>query len=193
MKRRKLATAVSLVLAPQLYGGFASYLVWLHKAVGGAEALASLLISQTVLPLAWVLLDAARGRVDIFVSDRSIRLKYYVLTLASYALGAVWAVVRDWDAYLPLYAAYAAVVAALAVVNELARWKISAHAAGIAAPTTVLVLAVNPWYLLLYFLLLPVAWARLELEAHTPGQLAAGAIVAAVATLLVLRLMGAAA
>lgn len=179
------------MLAPQLYGGFASYLVWLHVAVGGMEALASLLISQTALPLVWVFLDAARGKVDIFVTDRSVRLKYYVLTLASYALGVVWAMARGWDSYLPLYAAYAAVVAALAAVNEFARWKISAHAAGIAAPTTVLVLAVDPWYVFLYLLLLPVAWARLELEAHTPGQLVAGAVVAAVATLAVFHLLGA--
>lgn len=192
MNRRRLATAVSLALAPQLYGGFASCLVWLHKAVGGAEALASLLLSQTVLPVAWVLADAARGKVDIFVTDRSARLKYYALTLASYALGVAWAVARGWGVYLPLYAAYAAVVTALAVVNELARWKISAHAAGIASPTTVLALLASPWCALLYLLLIPVAWARLELKAHTPGQLVAGAAVGVMMTLVTLSVVGAA-
>uniref|UniRef100_A0A7C4FF90 Phosphatase PAP2 family protein n=1 Tax=Thermofilum pendens TaxID=2269 RepID=A0A7C4FF90_THEPE len=190
MNRGRLATVVSLVLAPQLYGGFVSCIVWLHKAVGGAEALASLLISQTVLPLVWVLVDAVRGKVDIFVTDRGVRLKYYILTLVSYALGVAWTLARGWHTYLPLYAAYAAVVAALALVNELARWKISAHTAGVAAPTTVLVAMVDSWYALLYLLLLPVAWARLELRAHTPGQLVAGAAVAAAATLAALHLLG---
>jgi membrane-associated phospholipid phosphatase len=58
-------------------------------------------------------------------------------------------------------------------------WKISLHTAFVSAAATILTLlygAVGAWT---FVLLAPVAWARLELKAHTPAQVAAGALLAA--------------
>ncbi|MEM0336224.1 MAG: hypothetical protein QXT33_07460 [Thermofilum sp.] len=186
MKSEKFATLVSLALSPQIYGGVVAYLLWREVRVGGVEAVAVLLLTQTFLPLAPILVDTARRRIDIFVSDRRVRLKYYVLTIASYALGAALCTLKNWYVYIPSFAAYAASAALLAVVNELAKWKISAHTAGITGPTTLLVYACGNHYTPLYLLVIPVFWARLRLGAHTVGQLVAGAITAAAMTAAVL-------
>ena len=177
---------MSLLTAPQLYGGLASALVWLRVGLGGAEALAALLLSHTALPLAPILFDAARGEVDIFVSERGRRWKYYLLSLLAYALGLAYATWRGYRLYAALTLSYAATAAALAAVTVLCRWKVSAHTAGIAGPTTALVLVVGREAAALYLLLAPVAWARLELGAHTPAQLAAGAAIAVASTLAAL-------
>lgn len=185
MKLERVATLVSLVLSPQLYGGLVSYLAWRTLGLGGLEALYVLLTTQTILPLAPIVADTARGKVDIFVTDRSVRLKYYLLTLASYALGAFYCLLRGWVGYLLFYAAYACTVVLLTFINEAAKWKVSAHAAGITGPTTALVCVGGLEYAGLYLLAAPVFWARLKLRAHTPGQLVAGAVVAAAVTALV--------
>lgn len=186
MTSEKLATLISLALSPQIYGGLVAYLLWREIQIGGGEAIAVLLLTQTFLPLAPILVDTARKKIDIFVSNRGVRLKYYILTIASYSLGAALCLLKGWSAYIPFFAAYAASAAFLALVNELARWKISAHTAGVTGPTTLLVYACGNHYASLYLLVIPVFWARLKLKAHTVGQLVAGALAAAVVTAAVL-------
>lgn len=188
MLKGKLAQAVSLATAPQLYGGFIAVLVWSELRLGGLEALAMLLLSHTVLPLAPILVDSARGRVDVFVSERGKRVRYYLISILSYFIGISYSLWRGYRIYAVFNAAYMLSAAALALVTVLARWKISVHAAGVAGPTTALALITGAEAALLYLLLIPVAWARLELKAHTPAQLAAGAFVALVSTVSVFSL-----
>ena len=178
-----MATLVSLALAPQIYGGLVAYALWHHFRAGSVEALAVLLLTQTVLPLLPILIDTLRGKVDIFVTERVKRWKYYLLTLLSYAVGTVYVLKRDLSVYVPFYASYALIATVMAVITL--RWKISVHTAGIAGPTTVLVYMLGLDKAFLYLLLIPVAWARHELRAHTAMQLLAGAFVAFALTLLV--------
>ena len=58
-------------------------------------------------------------------------------------------------------------------------WKISVHAAVAAGAVVVLVLAVGPALLVLAPLVALSAWARVQLEDHTPAQVAGGAAVGA--------------
>jgi len=183
--RRRIAFAVSMATAPQIYGGIVSTMVWWGGRLGGLEALLVLLVSHTLLPLLPIVVDAVRGRVNIFVSEREKRWKYYLLSIASYALAVAYAWWRDYKPYLVMSVSYAASAASLALITVLAKWKISVHTAGVAGPTTALLLIGGREAALLYLLLAPVAWARYELREHTPAQLAAGAIVAAASTLLV--------
>jgi membrane-associated phospholipid phosphatase len=56
------------------------------------------------------------------------------------------------------------------------RWKISAHAMGIAGPTVVLLFAFGPWGMLLGLLLPLVIWSRMYLKKHTLAQTLAGSV-----------------
>ena len=178
-----MATLVSLALAPQIYGGLVAYALWLHFQAGGVEALLVLLLTQTILPLLPILIDTQRGKIDIFVTERVKRWKYYLLTLLSYMAGIAYVLERDLSMYVPFYASYTLIATVMAAITL--RWKISVHTAGIAGPTTVLVYMLGLDKAFLYLLLIPVAWARHELRAHTAMQLLAGAIVAFVLTLVV--------
>ena len=68
---------------------------------------------------------------------------------------------------------YATNTLVLLVINLY--WKASAHAMGIAGPTTALVFAFGPWGVLLSLLLPIVGWSRVRLSAHTLWQVVVGA------------------
>lgn len=190
MLRKRLAHAISLVTAPQLYGGATIALVWCELGTGGLEALTMMLLAHTVLPLTPIVLDSVKGEVDIFVSDREKRWRYYLFSIISYTIGIGYSLWRGYPIYAIITTSYMLSAILLALVTVLAKWKISVHSAGIAGPTTALVMVVGETAIPLYLLLAPVSWARLELKAHTPSQLAAGAIVALLSTLLVFGISG---
>jgi membrane-associated phospholipid phosphatase len=61
-------------------------------------------------------------------------------------------------------------------------WKISFHLMGVAGCVVVAGLVFGWPYFLLACVLFPVAWARWQVEAHTPLQTLAGALLAAIVT-----------
>ena len=63
------------------------------------------------------------------------------------------------------------------------RFKASGHTCGCSGPIAALSLFINPWFLLGYLLITPVAWSSLKLKEHTGGQLLAGSIVPVLAIL----------
>ena len=62
------------------------------------------------------------------------------------------------------------------------KWKISIHASGITGPFTALIYQLGSTMLPLLLLVIPVAWARVELKAHTIRQVTAGAILSSMLT-----------
>jgi hypothetical protein len=63
-------------------------------------------------------------------------------------------------------------------------WKISIHAVGVTGPITALVFQLGARMLPFFLLMLPLAWARIELKAHNKKQVAAGAIISSFLTWL---------
>ncbi len=57
------------------------------------------------------------------------------------------------------------------------RWKPSVHASGVVGPATVLALATGLPGVLLFCLLVPIAWARHRLGAHTWGEILVGGLL----------------
>jgi len=81
--------------------------------------------------------------------------------------------------------AFAYVCVTLATFLITFVWKISAHTAGIAGPTTALVFVFGTWILPLYVLSILMIWSRVKFRAHTLTQAVAGMIVAVTITALV--------
>ncbi len=63
-------------------------------------------------------------------------------------------------------------------------WKISLHAATLAATVSLLVAFGGMNYAWIYLLLIPVVWSRLVLKKHTPAQVTAGTLVGIIVTFL---------
>lgn len=63
-------------------------------------------------------------------------------------------------------------------------WKISFHAATMAAAVTLLTLFRSPTYAWFYLAIIPVVWSRLTLKQHTLAQLAAGILTGVSVTYL---------
>lgn len=68
-------------------------------------------------------------------------------------------------------------------------WKISIHVAVVSGAVTILILVFGPSMLLLAPLVALVAWARIDLQDHTPAQTIAGALLGAMAAGLLFPLL----
>jgi len=67
------------------------------------------------------------------------------------------------------------------------KWKISIHASGITGPATFLFYSFGMIAIPFFLLVLPVGWARLRLNAHTPAQVLAGATLTVAITWIQLK------
>ncbi len=137
------------------------------------------------IPFALLIYLVTREKVSRWdVPVRQERTKPYLVSVAIYLAGFL--VLFGIGASVAVYAlmfCYAANTLIIAIINS--RWKISAHAMGASGPLTALALVFG-WKeaLPLFLLVLLVAWARVELKAHTKFQVAAGAILGILLTAL---------
>jgi len=177
------AKLISIVLSPHLFSVFIAYLYWKELlCLGGMIQLIAMIFFVSVLPFIFILIDRLRGKIDIFVTKRKDRPKYYLLTLLSYQLGSLFSLITKAQPYILFYICYTVVGISLLIFNNLT--KISVHAAGIAGPTTMMWFLFNSHYYILYLLLIPVAWSRIKLNAHTFIQIISGTLVAPIVTLI---------
>ncbi len=132
------------------------------------------------LPVAY---SARTGRTDLDVSDVSKRAPLYVPGIVSYVGAALVFLTLDNKIMFVIAFAYVCVTLATFLITLV--WKISAHTAGIAGPTTALVFVFGLWVLPLYVLSILMIWSRVKLRAHTPTQAVAGIVVAITITSLV--------
>lgn len=125
---------------------------------------------------------------DPDMSRRSDRNEVYLLGGAS-MLTAV-AVLRYYGAPLAitqLALDFFLIGALCGVVNVW--WKISMHASAIAAVATIATMQSRSLGIVLWLTAAAVAWARLHTRNHTPGQVAAGTVLATVVVYAVHRYM----
>lgn len=140
----------------------------------------ALIVTLCVLPFVPVAYSARSGRTDLDVSDVRKRGPLYLPGLASYAGGAAIFSMLNNKVMLVIALAYLC-VASLTLLITLA-WKISAHTAGIAGPTTALVFVLGTWILPLYLLSILMVWSRAKLCAHTVTRGVAGLVVTVAVT-----------
>ncbi len=183
-----LATLVSLILSPHAYSLVVVALLWIGSGYeGGIVALAAASFFASVLPFLFILTDALAGEVDVFVSEREKRLKYFLLTELSYILGLAASAVLSLSQFVTLFLVSMFVSFILLLISRW--WKVSIHAAGIVTPTTLLANMLSSWFYVLYILIIPVFWSRLKMGAHSLPQLVGGVAVALLATLAACRLI----
>ncbi|WXG43458.1 MAG: hypothetical protein WED04_05375 [Promethearchaeati archaeon SRVP18_Atabeyarchaeia-1] len=185
----KLAKRISLALSAPVLAFLAVVVFSAMSPIGLGPillVLPSVLLGTlflSVLPIAPVLYYASKGVVDIDVSDRSMRPKLFGMAILGYSLGVVFFFFLQSLSLMVLSIAYVCVTSSVALVSFF--WKISVHTTGIAGPVTGLTYVFGWIAALLYLLLLPVAWARLRLKAHSLSQVVGGAVAAVLVTFIV--------
>jgi membrane-associated phospholipid phosphatase len=148
---------------------------------------AALLIAITsvfgcVLPLVMVLgllkLDIIK---DFYAYDKETRFIPFLWTTLFYLLGVISLIrVSSPPVVTALMACY--FVNGIVLMLITFKWKISIHASGITSPFTALVYLLGGVMLPLLLVVIPVAWARVELKAHTKMQVTVGAILSGLLT-----------
>lgn len=135
-----------------------------------------------ILPLSSTYYLVRKGIIpDIYASDRSTRTEPFLWAMASYLLGVTALLyVEAPFVVTALMACY--FVNAIIMLFITLRWKISIHAVGVMGPVTALVFELGAKMVPFILLIIPVAWARVELKAHNKKQVAAGAILSTILT-----------
>ena len=149
------------------------------EMAGAWVTAAVLFIANIVVPMGYILLLLRRGKVSDFdVYLREQRWRPYIFTIGCASITLV--AMRIYGAPLLFQALTGASLlqtSLMAVINRY--WKISAHAAG-AACFSVLVVFIGGRHAIPFTALLPlIIWSRLHLHRHTFWQTIAGASLGA--------------
>lgn len=144
----------------------------------------TLMVAAPVLP---IVIQAYRGKVDLDVSAREMRLGFFAFSLLCYvaAYEVYW--LFQCDIMRVLAAAYFGVT--LGVMTATLRTKVSVHAAGVAGPGTALMCVYGMAALPVVILWIAVVWARRILRQHTLAQLVGGILIGIAVTLAVYWMM----
>lgn len=120
------------------------------------------------------------GITDGFISDRTERPIPFFLTFLCYLFGAFW-LGRIGLNYFYIAPIIGAAVAILIVLGVNHFWKISAHMSGMGGLcggmfTFTVIYGMNPIFSFIALILLSglLGWARMQLKAHTLGQVCCG-------------------
>ena len=186
--RERLARLTSNILNPFLVSFIVIILLAVEATASVGEALKWALISiaLSVLPIFAVVICMVRQKKldGIFVNPRQQRHIIYILASALGAIGC--GVMWYFSAPKLLSVTFSAGLATIVVFMAINRfWKISLHTAFTAASVAVITIVYGVLGALTILLLLPVAWARIRLEQHSPAQVAAGALLSAGIVLVV--------
>ncbi len=172
-----LAKVVSLILSTPPFAVFlGTYVLVTTEPSPDVRGVLLLITFLGVLPVATVLIDASRGRTDIYVSRVEERPKYFIVAVIAYGAGFLVLNTLGYRYLAGLSLAYAINTTAYLLMS-LMKFKASVHVGGVVGPITYLALTLNPLYTILYVLTPLVAWSRLKLKAHTPTQLLVGGLV----------------
>ena len=183
MNRKNVASGVSMILNAPLIT-LATFIPLIIK-FGNHHTPQLFAITSffgCVFPLTMVVLMLKKGIIsDFYATNRDERFIPFMVTIGSYIMGTISLLMVEAPAAITaLMACY--IVNGLILLLITMKWKISIHTSGITSPVTALVYLLGTRMLPLFLFFIPVAWARLELNAHTKFQLTAGALISSILT-----------
>ena len=148
-------------------------------------------IALSILPVFAIIVYLVHNhRLEgIFIRAREQRNKIYLLASACAVVSCV--VLYFLGAPRVLVASFVTALSAIIIFMCINLWwKISVHTAFVTASVTILIVLYGSLGAVTAALLLPIAWSRIELEHHSPAQVAAGALLAALIVVVVFYLFG---
>lgn len=149
-------------------------------------------IFTAVLPAIPILMMLRKGEInDLFISKKEQRTMPYLISFLAYVF---WSMFMWRTLQFPMFIVAMGIGSAVSIITITVinlKWKISAHLGGVGGLTGAVFgvcyrIAINPLMFLIVILAISalVALARMELKAHTPGQVLAGFVVGFLAVFL---------
>lgn len=191
--RKRLAKLASNILNPFLVSLVIVILLATESTSRAFDAFKWSLISLafSIVPVFMVIVYLVhKEKLEGFsISVRRQRDKIYLLASACAIVGC--AVLSYLEAPPVLLASFVAGLSALVIFMCINLWwKISVHTAFVSAFVIILIDLYGLVGVAAAVLLPLIAWSRIELEHHSPAQVAAGALLAALIVVVVFHLFG---
>ncbi len=134
------------------------------------------LVVMVILPIAPIVYEARKGNVDLDVSERESRTKFFVFSMICYIIAFVVYGYFGCHIMRILAAAYFSVTVGVLLVSF--KSKISVHGAGVGGPGAALIYVYGPLALVVVFVWILVIYSRVILKQHSLEQSIAGVILA---------------
>jgi len=178
-----IASGVSAALNAPLIAMIAFIIIILYLGAPNGLALIGITsVFACFLPLIMVGILLKLDLInDYYAADKETRYIPFLWTDLFYLAGTIALfLVEAPPAVTALMACY--FVNGFILLLITVKYKISIHASGITGPVTALVYIIGVTMIPLFLTVLPVAWARVELKAHTKMQVTSGAILTTLLT-----------
>jgi len=180
----------SQILSPTSVAMYVTIVFSLYSQLSIFNILLSIFIGNlflSLIPTISTYYLSKTGYADIEFSKREKRTIIYLIGIFCFIIASLIFLTLNFHIMFLISMAYVFVTSAVFIINLF--WKISAHAAGIAGPTTALIYVFGPILIPLYILTLLVIWVRLKIKIHNLKQLIAGALIAIFITSLVYTIL----
>ena len=139
------------------------------------------LIVMVILPITPIVYEAWKGNVDLDVSERESRTKFFAFSMMCDVIAFVVYGYFGCHIMSTLAAAYFSVTAGVLLVSL--RSKISVHGAGVGGPGMALIYVYGPVAFAVVIVWILVIYSRITLKQHTLRQSVAGVALAIIITL----------
>ena len=191
--KKRVARLVSIVLSPFLISIVVVILISCKFSASAFDAFkwSAIALTLSILPVFLIIVYLVRKKklLNIFIDVRRQRHKIYLLAGGWSTVSCV--VLYLLEAPLELVAAVvAALVSAVIFMGINFLWKISVHTAFAAGTITMVFLLYGAMGAVAAVLLPIIGWSRIELEHHSPAQVAMGALISALIVVAVFNLFG---
>jgi membrane-associated phospholipid phosphatase len=182
----RFARVISRLTAAPLYNLYMGIIFIFFSPIGLGPILTPwpamfiCIIFMVALPIAPIIYEAWRGKVDLDVSEQSMRAPFFLFAIFIYVIAFDLYLLASCDIMMWLSAAYVTVTTGVMIAT---RWsKVSVHAAGVGGPSTALffIYGILAWPVILIWIL--VIWSRIYLHQHTFTQAVVGLILAILIT-----------
>ncbi len=149
--------------------------IGLGPVLNQVTALLILIPGMVILPIVPIVFSAWRGRIDLDVSNRETRAKFFAFSLVCYALVYVILSVSECLILAVLSAAYFTVTTGVMIATI--KTKVSVHGAGVGGPGTALLIVYGWTAWPIIILWTAVIWSRTALKQHNAMQAVVGVLL----------------
>lgn len=184
----KAYEALSVILAPPAIALYMTLIFSFYSpiglgSIGPTSSIAIGMAFLVMIPFLSVYLFSRR----VINLERKKRTLPYTVSIISYIIASALFWYLDSKIMFLISLSYFSVVSSLFIINNF--WKISAHAAGAAGPTTALVYVFGMSMAPVYLITLLIMWVRLKLKIHSILQVTAGSVIAIIITSLIYTIL----
>ncbi len=183
----RVARIVSRLTPAPLFDLYVAIIIALSSPIGLGPHLDSIsvvlicFLLMVIGPILPIVYDAWRGKVDLDVSEQSMRTKFFLWAIVCYVI----AFDIYWFASCTVMAVLAAayITVTIGVMLATRRSKVSVHTAGVGGPGTAMFFVYGIYAFPVVFIWCAVLWSRVILRQHTVRQVLAGLLLSVVITI----------